>query len=273
MYAFKEWGLGPIVRLMDKTTVDQTTQNNDSDAQSGSDKQTKKWHPGMLIEKSEHEAADELLRVPEPSEAKDLDGEEIEAMSIVPREQPKLKGWARIEQFIENAVSRNRIMHRICSRIWLPFAFHSGITMKRIDENTFNYVLPFRKFNKNWYKAMAGAALVANSEIAGGLYLMADMGGKWTVVCKKMTYRFLRPCFGPAIYRVTPLQDFPALLEAGEEFNIELMLEVLQEMALPRRQPRIGRCYITFHCTPKDFQGNLKIHNRNKSRKSQLGSK
>ena len=50
--------------------------------------------------------------------------------------------------------------------IWLPYAFRSGIRMKRLGETEFTAELPFRRFNRNWYNAMAGASLLANSEIA-----------------------------------------------------------------------------------------------------------
>ena len=41
-------------------------------------------------------------------------------------------------------------------------------------------ILPFRKFNKNWYNAMAGAALLGNAEIAGGMYVFGTVGADYT---------------------------------------------------------------------------------------------
>ena len=67
----------------------------------------------------------------------------------------------------------------------------------RIDAKTFEAYLPFRRFNRNWYRALAGGALLANSEIAGGMYVFGVVGGDYTVVCKNLNYTFLRPCFGP----------------------------------------------------------------------------
>lgn len=183
-----------------------------------------------------------------------------------PRSGPgpvRLKGRARFEAWLETLVSRNRFCHKILSRIYLPLAFHSGLRMKEVDSNTYTYILPFRRFNKNWYKAMAGAALVANSEISAGLYLMREIKGRWTVVCRHMSYRFLRPCFGPAIYRITPVQDLAAMMSAGAEFNVDLVIDIIQQAAQHRaRQPKVGRCNITFHVTPKDPDGNLKLHKR-----------
>jgi hypothetical protein len=170
----------------------------------------------------------------------------------------------RVEASISKLSTRNNFWHRVCSMIWLPYAFRSGIQMRRIDGTTFTAVLPFRRFNKNWYNAMAGAALLGNSEIAGGMYVFAAVGKDYTVVCKELTYRFLRPCFGPAIYRVTPKQDLKALIAAGTEFNIDIQLDIVQQqtvagMKLPGagdispqgREKRVGRCLATFHVTPK----------------------
>lgn len=184
-----------------------------------------------------------------------------------PNPPAKLRGWARIEAFIENLIHTNRFFHKIGSRIWLPLAFHSGLAMKKLDPHNFTYVLPFRRFNKNWYNAMAGAALVANSEIAAGMYLCAELGGKWTVVCKNLSYKFLRPCFGPAIYRVVPIAELKERLIAGNEFNLDMVLDILQQVKNHGKQPRVGRCQLTFHCTPKDGTGNSHMLIRAKSRK------
>lgn len=181
----------------------------------------------------------------------------------------------RIEAYISRLSTKNNFWHRVCSLIWLPYAFKSGIKMKRIDANTFAAVLPFRRFNRNWYNAMAGAALLANSEIAGGMYVFGVCGGDYTVVCKHLEYKFLRPCFGPAVYRITPREDVHALVAAGGEFNITIDLEIVQQINMPKkskgskdgkklpipeiasvakageRERRVGRCTATFHVTPK----------------------
>src|SRR5262245_57038130 len=70
----------------------------------------------------------------------------------------------RVEAWISRLSTRNRFWQKLCSLIWLPYAFRSGITMKRLDAKRFTAVLPFRRFNRNWYNAMAGAALLGNSE-------------------------------------------------------------------------------------------------------------
>ncbi len=157
----------------------------------------------------------------------------------------------RLEAWVSRLSTRNNFWHKVCSLIWLPYAFRSGISMKRLDRDKFTAVLPFRRFNRNWYNAMAGAALLGNSEVAGGMYLFAECGSDYIVVCKEMTYRFLRPCRGPAVYHVVNSEDVKEKLATGEEFNIDLEMEVRQQLKKDGKEQRVGRCTITFHCTPK----------------------
>ena len=164
---------------------------------------------------------------------------------------PPLTLYERLEEFISRLSIRDNFWQKICSLIWLPYAFCSGITMKRLDANRFAAVLPFRRFNRNWYNAMAGAALLGNCEVAGGMYLFAECGSDYIVVCKEVKYRFLRPCMGPAVYHLIRAEDLQANLATGEEFNIDLEMEIRQQMRKKRKELRVGRCTITFHCTPK----------------------
>jgi len=182
----------------------------------------------------------------------------------------------RVEAFLSRLSTRNHFWHRVCSLIWLPYAFRSGIRMKRVDDKTFSATLPFRRFNRNWYNAMAGAALLGNSEIAGGAYVFGECGGDYEVVCKRLEYDFLRPCFGPAEYRITPREPMGELVARGEEFNISIDMEIVQllptltgrkgdKKAAKRsakrgrdrivgREKRVGRCTAVFHVTPKTHQ-------------------
>jgi hypothetical protein len=165
---------------------------------------------------------------------------------------PRYTWWDKVEAFISKLSTRDNFWHSICSFIWLPLAFFSGIKMKQLDANSFTAVLPFRKFNRNWYNAMAGGALLANSEIAGGMYVFGVVGADYTVVCKHLEYRFLRPCYGPAIYRMTPREDLKQLVAKGGEFNIILDLEILQQVSKPgERDRKVGTSIATFHVTPK----------------------
>lgn len=161
----------------------------------------------------------------------------------------------RVEAYVSKLSTKNNFWHRACSLIWLPFAFRSGIKMKRLDEKTFTAVLPFRRFNRNWYNAMAGAALLGNSEIAGGMYVFGVCGGDYTVVCKHLEYKFLRPCFGPAVYKITPRENIQELLAHKGEFNITIDLDINQAInKLGEKEKRVGRCTATFHVTPKLHQ-------------------
>jgi hypothetical protein len=191
-----------------------------------------------------------------------------------PPATPARKGrrtlFERMEAWVSRLSTKNNFWHRVCSLIWLPYAFRSGITMKKVDEKTFKATLPFTRFNKNWYNAMAGAALLGNAEIAGGSYVFGFCGADYQVVCKHLEYKFLRPCFGPAEYRITPQQDIQALAAAGQEFNVTIDMEIVQ--ALPAKKPksrdrnikpgklnigrekRVGRASATFHVTPKQHQ-------------------
>ncbi|MEY4104415.1 MAG: hypothetical protein RLZZ217_337 [Planctomycetota bacterium] len=168
-------------------------------------------------------------------------------------EQPRRSWLERAESWLSRMSTKNNFWHRLCSMVWLPYAFTSGISMKRLDKDRFTAVLPFSRVNRNWYNAMAGAALLGNSEVAGGMYLFGECGGDYVVVCKEMKYRFLRPCLGPAVYRVVNSDDVKALIKAGGEFNVNLVMEVAQLVGGKDGDRKVGQCDITFHCTPKSM--------------------
>ena len=158
----------------------------------------------------------------------------------------------RIEAFISKLSVRDNFWHRICSLIWLPLAFFSGIRMKKLDAETFGAILPFKRFNRNWYRAMAGGALLGNAEIAGGMYVFGVAGGDYTVVCKNLNYTFLRPCLGPAVYKMTPRENLKELIASKKEFNVVLDMDVVQQsLKHGERERRVGRAEVTFHVTPK----------------------
>ena len=175
---------------------------------------------------------------------------------------PKLTFSQRVEAFISRLSTKNNFWHKVCSLIWLPYAFRSGISLKRIGRNKFTAVLPFKRINRNWYNAMAGAALLGNSEVAGGMFLFSEIGSDYIVVCKEMRYKFLRPCLGPAIYHIINTDDLDEKVATGEEFNLDLVMEIKQQLKKKGKELRVGRCDITFHCTPKAF-----LHNRAERRK------
>lgn len=168
----------------------------------------------------------------------------------------------KIEAFVSRLSMRDNFWNSICSLIWLPLAFFSGLKLKQLEADRFAAYLPFRRFNRNWYRAMAGGALLANSEIAGGSYVFGVCGANYTVVCKNLNYTFLRPCFGPAVYHITPRENIKSLLATREEFNITIDMEVLQQAGrMGERDKRVGRCEAVFHVTPK-VQHKLKAARR-----------
>lgn len=160
----------------------------------------------------------------------------------------------KVEAFISKLSTRDNFWHRICSFIWLPLAFFSGIKMKQLDEKSYAAYLPFRKFNRNWYNAMAGGALLGNAEIAGGMYVFGVVGENYTVVCKHLDYKFLRPCLGPAIYKMTPVQNIHELLKTAQEFDLTVEMNVEQQMRKSgEKDRRVGKAMVTFHVTHKQL--------------------
>ena len=180
---------------------------------------------------------------------------------MLPAKKPLSK---RLDAFFSRLSTRNNFWHRACSLVWLPYAFRSGISMRRLDAKTFTAVLPYRRFNRNWYNAMAGAALLGNSEVAGGMFLFAELGIDYEVVCKRMEYKFLRPCYGPAIYEVVDSDKVKLReqIETGDEFNVDLQLNIRQQVGTKGNDRNVGRCSITFHCTPKDLAEDLRARRR-----------
>lgn len=176
---------------------------------------------------------------------------------------PDQPGWFdKLEAFISRLSVRDNFWHSVCSLLWLPLAFFSGIRLKELREGSFaaQAILPFRRFNRNWYRAMAGGALLANSEIAGGAYVFGICGADYTVVCKNLNYTFLRPCFGPAVYRISAREDVRSLVAAGGEFNTTIDMEVSQQGFRGERDRRVGKCEATFHVTPK-------VHHKRKAQR------
>lgn len=193
-------------------------------------------------------------------------------------QQPPATWVDRVEAFLSRLSTRDNFWHRVFSLLFLPLAFWSGIRMKRTAEqeiedkgSSFTAVLPFKKFNKNWYNAMAGASLLANTEIAAGMYVFGEAGGDYTVVCKNLNYTFLRPCLGPAVYRMTPSENIKPLVDTGTEFNIALDVDVRQLGVAPgEREKRVGKAEITFHVTPKQHakqrKQKLKVREKQKAK-------
>jgi hypothetical protein len=53
------------------------------------------------------------------------------------------------------------------------------------------------------------------------------------------------------VYEIVNTEDLTAKVQAGGEFNIALDMDIRQQLRKKGRESRVGRCEITFHCTPK----------------------
>jgi hypothetical protein len=54
------------------------------------------------------------------------------------------------------------------------------------------------------------------------------------------------------VYRVVKSEDVEEKVAKGGEFNVSLELEIYQQKLVNQRdEVLVGRCNITFHCTPK----------------------
>ena len=64
-------------------------------------------------------------------------------------------------------------------------------------------------------------------------------------------------------------EDVKAKIDSGGEFNVDLELEITQQLSRrgKQRELRVGRCSITFHCTPKELAAQLR--NRRRERQEQ----
>ncbi len=164
--------------------------------------------------------------------------------------------WERLEAQITKLSSRSNFWHRVCSFIWFPLVFRSGISVRHLGSDEYVATLPFKRGNRNFYKAMAGAALLGNSEVAAGVFLFNICGSEYEVVCRKFSYKFLRPCYGAASYTVKNAEEVRNELRrkiaSAAEFNVTVEMQITQETATKNaRALRIGKSELSFHCTPK----------------------
>src|SRR5689334_14422436 len=86
-------------------------------------------------------AADAAQPVPTPAprpEAEQDDEEVLQPGPAAARHPVALSFSDKVEAFIARLSTRNHFWHRVCSMIWLPYAFRSGIRMKRVGERTFS---------------------------------------------------------------------------------------------------------------------------------------
>ena len=149
----------------------------------------------------------------------ELDPEQIELPAYPPT------GWwgktyRKLEQKLSKLCFENNLWYKILTSIYLPLAAKAGMKLGKRNGEVYEAVLPFKKFNKNWYDAMAGAALLANTEIAGGM----------------------------AIFQYV---DIEMLMKTKPEFNLRMEIDVLAEMKNKMR--KIGTSKVTFHIAAKSL--------------------
>jgi hypothetical protein len=68
------------------------------------------------------------------------------------------------------------------------------------------------------------------------------------------------------VYHIVNTEDARAKIAAGGEFNIDLEMEIRQQLKKRGKELRVGRCHITFHCTPK-------THHRTRRERRRLAKK
>ena len=130
--------------------------------------------------------------------------------------------------------------------VFMPSVWRSGIRLRLMPDH-FQGVLPFNRSNRNFDGDVAGAALLGNCEIAAGGYIFYAADGAFSVVCKKLSFNFRRPCRAAVEYRVALRDELAGLVAARLPFTMDLDVEVF-ELGEVRR--RIGNATATFHARP-----------------------
>lgn len=191
-----------------------------------------------------------------PCSTKQAASEQIELPAY-----PPTSYWGRIYRKLEMKLSKlcfnNNFWYKILTAIYLPLAAKSKMMLGKQVGDVYETTLPFKRFNKNWYDAMAGAALLANTEIAGGMAIFQLVGEKYTVVCKEMHYKFKLPCQTDAVYRVKILSDIHELMRTKPEFNLPMQIDVMAH--IKNKMRKVGTSTITFHVAAKSLMAQ-RIH-------------
>ena len=210
-------------------------------------------------------ASDAPTAIPTNDPERDRDEQthsaEVDAPVVTPdmlRQGDPPTGWfgkkyRQFENWLTEKSTESNRWHRFLAWVFLPLAYRSGIKLgQKSETGDYEVAMPFTTFNKNWYNAMAGAALLGNSEVAGGMYIFNQVGPEYTVVCKELHYKFRLPCVGPAIYRVKPVDDIAELKKHKLEFNVTVEMQVVQAVRhKDEKERKVGKATATFHVAPK----------------------
>ena len=136
--------------------------------------------------------------------------------------------YDKVEAFVSRLSMRDNFWNSICSLIWMPLAFFSGIRMKELDGSSFaaRAVLPFRRFNRKLGIAPwpAGRRWPTPNLPAGRMFLALRRGLHGGL---QATQLHVSPSLflGPAVYRMTPRENITTLLATHREFNITIDME------------------------------------------------
>jgi hypothetical protein len=161
--------------------------------------------------------------------------------------------FQKLESFAGKLSVRNYFWNGLLAFFCMPSVFLSGIRMRFVPE-AFEAVLPFRRFNRNSYGTMSGAALLGNCEVAAGGYIFYASLGQFRVVCKKLNYTFRYPCTGAVKYVIEKNNQLKHLLDELKPFTIDLTAEIYQLNSKGEIIRKIGSALTTFHARPIGYK-------------------
>ncbi len=165
----------------------------------------------------------------------------------------KLTFFQKLESYFSRLSVQSRIWNSILAFFCMPAVLRSGIKMRLIADN-FEAILPYRRFNRNAYGTMSGAALLGSCEVAAGGYIYYSSLGQFQVVCKDLQYRFRCSCTGPVKYVVAANDQLKQLISELKPFTIALNTDIYQLDRNGEIVRRIGKAIATFHARPIGYQ-------------------
>lgn len=154
--------------------------------------------------------------------------------------------WQRTRIALKRLTTRSRFWHNALTMVFMPSLWRSGIRLQLMPDH-FQGVLPFNRNNRNFDGDVAGAALLANCEVAAGGYIFYATEGAFSVVCKRLSFNFRRPCRAAVEYRVALRDELAGLVAARRPFTMDLDVEVFE---LGESHRNIGNATATFHARP-----------------------
>ena len=179
-------------------------------------------------------------------------GSQRPEMNHVPQQDPRpiaLGLVGRVRAYLKRLSTRSQFWHSALTMLFMPSVWRSGIRLRRMPDY-FQGLLPFNRTNRNYDGDVSGAALLGNCEVAAGGYVFYEAEGQFSVVCKKLSFAFRRPCRAAVEYRVALHDQLTAMVAAGRPFTIDLDVAVFELGAIQRQ---IGSAVATFHARPLGY--------------------